>query len=93
MQFLKYFPKDNDRYIIYELYSFDNFFRLLLKNGFDHEDGLFFILAQCSLSAVTFQERIHNRGYLKLDGKDVKPPRVAAIKAKLISDIVQCVRG
>lgn len=92
MQFLKYFPKDNEGYIIYELYSFDNFFRLLLKNGFDHEDALIFIFARCSLSAVPFQERIHNNAYLKLNGKDAKPPKVAAIKARLIFDILQCAK-
>ena len=50
--FLEKFPKDdNGLYIVYELYTFDNFFRLLLKNRIDLEEALWFILRRCSLSA------------------------------------------
>jgi len=60
LSFLEEFPEDGDGlYIVYELYTFDNLFRLLLKSGFDHEGSLNFILYNCSLSAVVFQERIH----------------------------------
>jgi len=76
--------------MIYELYSFDNFLRLLLKHGFNHEDALCYIFAKCALNAVVFQERIHNKAYLKLRGKDAPSPRIASIKAMLISDILQC---
>ena len=62
LKFLRKFPKDhNDLYIVYELYTFDNLFRLLLKSGFDHEEALLFILGHASLSAYVFQERIHNK--------------------------------
>ena len=74
LNFLREFPKDrNGLYIVYELYTFDNLFRLLLKNGFEHEDAMYFILANCSLSALVFQERIHNKGYKKLSAKDAQP--------------------
>lgn len=93
MKFLKYFPKDSSGlYMIYELYSFDNFFRLLLKHGFNHEDALHFILCNCSLSGVVFQEKIYNNGYLKLRRKDTLSPRSASIKAMLIFDILQCIK-
>ncbi|HLD27834.1 MAG TPA: hypothetical protein VJB39_03210 [Patescibacteria group bacterium] len=93
MKFLKYFPKNSEGlYIVYELYSFDNFFRLLLKHGFDHENALYFIFTNCVLSAVVFQERIHNKAYLKLRGKDALSPRLASIKAMLIFDILQCIK-
>jgi len=91
MKFLKYFPKNSeDMYIVYELYSFDNLFRLLLKHEFEHEDALYFVLANCDLSALVFQERIHNNAYLKLHGKDALSPRLASIKSMLIFDILQC---
>ena len=91
MRFLKYFPKNSEGlYMIYELYSFDNFFRLLLKNGLNHEDALYYIFAKCALSAVVFQERIHNKAYLKLRGEDAPSPRIASMKAMLIFDILQC---
>ena len=91
MKFLKYFPKNSEgSYMVYELYSFDNFFRLLLKHGFNHNDALYYIFAKCALSAVVFQERIHNKAYLKLRGEDAPSSRLASIKAMLIFDILQC---
>lgn len=93
MNFLKYFPKNSEGlYMIYELYSFDNLFRLLLKDGFNHENALYFVLANCALSAVVFQERIHNKAYLKLRGKDAPSPRLASVKAMLIFDIMQYIK-
>jgi len=89
LAFLKVFPKDtNGMYIIYELFSFDNLFRLLLKNGFDNEEALYFILRGCSLSALVFQERIHNKRYKRLSAKDALPPDLAAHKARLIYDLI-----
>ncbi len=87
--FLKKFPKDrNGLYIVYELYTFDNLFRLLLKNGLDHEEALLFILGRCSLSALVFQERIHNKRYRRLLAKEALPPDLAAHKAQLIYDLM-----
>ena len=78
--------------MLYEMHSFDNFFRLLLKHRFDHKNALYSIFANCALSAVVFQERIHNKAYLKLRGKDALSPRLASIKAMLIFDILQCIK-
>jgi hypothetical protein len=89
LSFLERFPKDcNGLYITYELYTFDNLFRLLLKNGFDHEESLRFVLLHCSLSALVFQERIHNRRYRGLRAKDALPADLAACKAQLIYDLM-----
>ena len=89
MKFLKYFPKNSEGlYIVYDLYSFDNFFRLLLKNELNYEDSLNFILYNSSLSALVFQERIHNKGYLILSTDDAISPKLASIKARLIFDIL-----
>jgi hypothetical protein len=87
--FLKKFPKDcNGLYIVYELYTFDNLFRLLLKNGYDHRQAFFFILCNCSLSALVFQERIHNEKYMKLSAEEALPADLAACKARLIYDLM-----
>jgi hypothetical protein len=89
LAFLKFFPKDgNGMHMIYELFSFDNLFRLLLKNGFNHEETLYFILKHCSLSALVFQERIHNKSYKKLSAKNALLPELAAHKARLIYDLM-----
>jgi hypothetical protein len=53
-------------YEIYDRFSFDNLFRFLLNNDFDHEEALNFILCNCSLSTLVFQERIYNKYYLNL---------------------------
>ena len=92
LDFLDKFPKDrNGLYIVYELYTFDNLFRLLLKNSFDHFDALFFILANCSLSALVFQERIHNKKYKKLSPNDALTPSLAVCKAQLIYDLARSI--
>jgi len=89
LRFLKKFPKDGDGlYIVYELYTFDNLFRLLLKTGLDHEEALWFILFRSSLSALVFQERIHNKKYKGLLAEEALPPDVAAHKARLIYDFM-----
>ncbi|MBA3047712.1 hypothetical protein KKC83_05280 [Patescibacteria group bacterium] len=93
MKFLKYFPKNSEGlYIIYELYSFDNLFMLLLKNNFTHEEAINFVITACSLSGLIFQERIHNHDYLNLSANDALSPQDASIKSKLIFDILQCIK-
>lgn len=63
----KNFTKNTDGlYETYDRFSFDNFFKLLLSKDFECEDALNFILCNCSLSAIVFQERIYNKYYLNL---------------------------
>ena len=91
MNFLKYFPKNkNGMYVIYELYSFDNFFKLLLKNSFSHDEAINFIMSQCSVSGIVFQERIHNKYFLKISRKNILRPKEASVKARLLYDIMDC---
>ncbi len=86
---LRNFPKDRSGlYIVYELFTFDNLFRLLLKNGFDHEESMYFVLLHCSMSALVFQERIHNKSYRKLRAEDALSADLAACKAQLIYDLI-----
>ena len=87
--FLGFFPKDRDGlYIFYEVYTFDNLFRLLLKNGLDHEGALSFILSNSSLSTLVFQERIYNKIYKELSAQDVLPADLTACKAQLIYNLM-----
>jgi hypothetical protein len=87
--FLQRFPKSREGlYYVYDLYSFDNFFRLLLKNGLDFEEALSFILSNSSLSAIVFQERIHDKGYVRLSAIDALSPKAASVKMRLIHDLL-----
>ncbi len=66
------FKKNSDGlYEIYDRFSFDNVFRLLLNNDFEYEDALNFILCNCSLSTLVFQERIYNKHYLNISTDEV----------------------
>ena len=89
-ELLKSFPKDRSGLcIVYELFTFDNLFRFLLKNCFDHEESLHFIPCNCSLSAIVFQGRIHNLRYKELSAKDALPVGLAISKAQLIYDLMR----
>jgi hypothetical protein len=94
LEFLKEFPKDqNDMYIVYDRFTFDGFFRLLLANEFYHEDAMYFMLANCSMSALVFQERLHNRKYRKLSIEDTLPTDEVAWRKKVLTDFIEIARG
>ena len=50
----------------YDRFTFDMIMRFLLKEGCSHEEAKDLIIFNCSLSAIIFQERIHNGGYMKV---------------------------
>jgi len=60
----KFEKNEESLYKLYDRFSFDNFFRLLLNNDFD------FIICNCSLSALVFQERIYNKYYLNISTEE-----------------------
>lgn len=92
--FLKKFPKDKNKlYIVYDLFTFDNLFRLLLANNFDHKEALYFMFANCSLSAHVFQQRIHNKKYKKLSAKDALSVDDAVRRTKVIYDVMRIAQG
>lgn len=51
---------------LYDRFSFDNFVRLLLSEGFDIEDIPIFIFNNCKLSTLVYQERIENEYYKQI---------------------------
>jgi hypothetical protein len=92
LDFLSEFSTErNGLYIVYELYTFDNLFRPLLKADFEHEEALHFTVANCSFSAVVFQERIHNKGYEELSAEAALPAHEAARRARYIYDLINCI--
>jgi hypothetical protein len=90
LSFLREFPKEpNGLYIVYDCFTFDNLFRLLLKSDLDHEEALSFILAKCSLSAYVFQDRIHNEAYQEISAEEALSPDLAAYRAELVYDLLE----
>ena len=88
IEFLSVFPKSKSGlFIVYELFTFDNFFRLLLKAGFTHNQGIDFMIANCDFSAYVFQERIHNNEFYSLNEIDALSLEDASVRAKLIADL------
>ena len=64
--FAKKFEKDNDHlFILYDTGTFWDFFKELRKAHYGPEQALQFILANCVLSALVFQECIFNDMYKK----------------------------
>ena len=55
---------------VFDRFTFDGFFRRLLKDGCDHEEAKDFILYNCALSTLVFQERIYNEYYLDINVND-----------------------
>lgn len=56
---------------VYEQFTFDYVFRKLIKLGVDKEEAMDMILQNCSLSALVFQERVHNGYYRKISTNDM----------------------
>lgn len=89
LKFLKSFPMEKrGLYIVYDRFTFDNLFRLLLKNGMDHFEARDFVLAKCSLSALVFQERLHNDAYRRLSADEAISSKEAARRAIIIKDFI-----
>jgi len=88
-EFLKEFPKGaDDLYIVYDLFTFDNLFRLILNEGLSHDEVMDFMIANCSFSAHVFQERIHNKKFKSLNTKNMLSAFEGSSKAKFIADIL-----
>lgn len=62
--FLGNYLKEN--YEIYDRFTFDQVFRFLLSNDFEHEEAKDIIMNNCALSALVLQERIHNEYYYRI---------------------------
>jgi hypothetical protein len=53
-------------YEVFDRFTFDVLFRRLLFDGYDHEEAKDIIMHHWALSALTLQERIHNKYYRRL---------------------------
>ena len=74
---------------LYDRFSFDELFRLLLINGFEREEAMNFILCNCALSALVFQERIYNCYYLNIQVDEVISPDLLQLKGQCFTEVIQ----
>jgi len=87
---LENFKKNSEGlYEIYDRFSFDNVFRLLLNNDFEYEDALDVILGNCSLSALVFQERVYNKYYLNIYPEDKISDDLIVLRNRSLFEIVR----
>jgi len=73
---------------LYDRFSFDQLFRLLLISGYEREEALNFILCNCALSALVFQERIYNCYYLNIQVDEVISPDLLELKRQCLIKIM-----
>ena len=86
---LRNFKKNTDGlYEIYDRFSFDNLFRSLLNSGFEDEEALDFILCNCLLSTLVFQERIYNKYYLNITTKNTISDDLVALRNQFLFELV-----
>lgn len=72
----------NDRF------TFDHLFRSLLHTGYSHEEAKDIILYNCSLSAMTFQERICNRFYKKIEQASLVSEDLEKLRTEIFRSIM-----
>ena len=75
-------------YKLYDRFSFDEFFRWLLINDFEHSEALDFMLCNCSLSTLVYQERIENEYYLNISTEAPIAGDLVALRNQIILEIL-----
>lgn len=84
--FSKFAKNEDGAYMLYDRFSFDRFFRILLRKGFDHDEAVGFIMSNCALSALVFQERIHNKDYLEISSDESTSGDLIALRERILSE-------
>ena len=71
-EYLPHYIKDN--YEVFDRFTFDDLFKRLLADGYDHEDTRNVIMYNCALSTLVTQERVDNDYYLEISVDDRMAP-------------------
>ena len=66
-------------YEVFDRFTFDNLFKRLLADGYDHEEAKDIILYSCALSTLVTQERLDNEYYLEMSLNDGWAPDLPAM--------------
>lgn len=64
---LKQFKKNQENlYVLHDKFSFWEFYKILRKKGYKPDSALNYIFANCSLSALIFEECIWDKKYKEI---------------------------
>ena len=72
---------------IYDRFSFDDILLILIKEGYDLEEALNFILNNCKLSTMVYQERIENKYYQKISLDETLSEDLKELKQDLFNKL------
>jgi hypothetical protein len=72
---------------LYDRFSFDKLLRSLLIEGYEAEDALNFILNNCKLSALVFQERIYNKYYRRISIDETMSDDLKKLRQEIFNKI------
>jgi hypothetical protein len=68
-----------ENYEVFDRFTFDYLFKILLADGYDNEEAKDVILYNCALSTLVTQERIDNEYYWEIFVNDVAAPNLLKI--------------
>jgi len=74
---------------VFDRFTFDWLFKRLLADGYEHEEAKDAILNNCALSALVFQERIHNKYYLHISISDKIAPDLARLQKEIVHKVFE----
>jgi len=81
-----------ENFEVYDRFTFDFFFRNLLKEGYNHEEAKDIIIHNCALSTLVLQERIYNGYYLKISVNEIISNDLLELKNEIFNEYFKASR-
>jgi hypothetical protein len=73
---------------VLDRFTFDELFKRLLTDGYDHEEAKDIIVHNCALSLLIIQGRLHNNYYLEISTTDEISPDLMELRAEIANRIL-----
>ena len=81
-----------ENFEVYDRFTFDSFFRNLLKEGYDHEEAKDIIIHNYVLSTLVLQERIYNGYYLEISVNELISDDLLELKNEIFNEYFKATR-
>jgi len=75
-------------YKVFDRFKFDYIFKRLLRDGYDHDEAKDIIIHNCALSALVFQERVHNEYYFELSVDEIIAPDLLELQREICKKVL-----